>query len=84
MVSGLLFFRLSTNARTRQESDIWFLSSGNGAAVRASLLPRYQESGIRDQGSEMVPGLLRLRLSANARNGRDLLPGPCFLIPDKG
>ena len=56
----------------------------NGVAVRASLLPRYQESGIRDQGSEMVPDLLRLRLSANARDGRDLLPDPCFLISDKG
>jgi hypothetical protein len=53
MVSGSLFFRLSTNAGTAEIliSDIWFLSSGSGAAVRASLLPRYQEPGIRHQAS---------------------------------
>jgi hypothetical protein len=38
-------------------SDIWFLSSGSGAAVRASLLPRYQRSDDRDQRSEMIPDL---------------------------
>ncbi len=54
----------------------------NGVAVRASLLPRYQRTGIRHQLSEPMP--IRLRLTRTRGSGRDLIPGPCFLIPGKG
>jgi|HubBroStandDraft_6_1064221.scaffolds.fasta_scaffold438732_1 hypothetical protein len=78
MVSGSLFFRLSTNAGTAEIliSDIWFLSSGSGAAVRASLLPRYQEPGIRHQASEPMPIRLRLSPSAWVWQGPILIPDP--------